>query len=153
MEESSNKVLFIIAGIVMTLLVITFAFSLVNSSLSKGNELNNQASAKMDSMLESQYTQYDAATISGSQVLNIISEFYNSTEPVYVQVDTLAGPVVTYVCDATSLDKFASATQGTLVQNAKDKANTAYITPTGNFVGAVQRNANDAIIGIVFTQS
>lgn len=152
MGDSSNKVLFIIAGIVCVLLVCGFGFAIVNSSLSRGNDLNNQMGAKVDSMLETQYTQFQGTTVSGSQVLNFINETFNSQDNVYVQVTTTAGGTVTYVCDATSLAKFTATAQSTLVQNAKNKTNNAYIFPTGNFSGAIQRNANGAIIGVQFTQ-
>lgn len=152
MEESSNKVLFIIVGIVAVLLVISFGFLVIRSALEKGNGLTNSINDKMDNVLESQYTQYEATEVSGSQVLNVISETYSSSDPIYITVVTSAGSTVTYVCDATTLTKDNATTHSTKISNAKSKANNAYITPTGTFLGTINRNTNQAIVGITFTQ-
>lgn len=155
MEESSNKVLFIIVGIVAVLLVISFGFLVVRSALAKGNNLTNAVNDKMDNVLESTYTQWEGETISGTQVLNVINETYTSTEPICIIVITNSDPAPgkTYCCDnTTNLTKLGSAAQATLVSNAKSKANAAYITPTGKFVGTVQRNANQTIVSVTFTQ-
>lgn len=152
MEESSNKVLYIIVGIVAVLLVISFGFLLIRSALEKGNVLTNSVNDKMDNILESQYTQYEGTEVSGSQVLNLINETYTASDFVYITVTTKAGTTTTYVCDATTLDKFTSSAQSTLITNAKDKAHNNYITPTGKFVGTVVRNTNQAIVGITFQQ-
>lgn len=154
MEESSNKVLFIIVGIVAVLLVISFGFLVVRSALAKGNNLTNAVNDKMDNVLESTYTQWEGETISGTQVLNVINETYTSTDPICIIVVTKNGPTtVTYCCDnTTNLTKLSSAAQATAVNSAKAKANAAYITPTGKFLGTVQRNANDTIVSVTFTQ-
>ena len=152
MEESSNKVLFIIVGIVAVLLVISFGFLVVRSSLEKGNGLTNSINDKMDNVLASQYTQYEATEISGSQVLNLISETYSASDSVYITVVTNAGNTTNYVCDATTLVKDAATAHSTKMTNAKAKANAAYITPTGKFLGTVNRNTNEAIVGLTFTQ-
>lgn len=154
MEESSNKVLFIIVGIVAVLLVISFGFLVVRSALAKGNNLTNAVNDKMDNVLESTFTQWEGETISGTQVLNVINETYTSTDPICIIVVTKSGPTtVTYCCDAVgTLNKLASATQANLISNAKNKANAAYVTPTGKFLGTVQRNANDTIVSVTFTQ-
>ena len=155
MEESSNKVLFIIVGIVAVLLVISFGFLVVRSALAKGNNLTNAVNDKMDNVLESTYTQWEGETVSGTQVLNVINETYTSTDPICIIVvtGTTTTTSTTYCCDAiATLVKLDSATQATRVNNAKAKANPAYITPTGKFLGTVQRNDRGTIVSVTFTQ-
>lgn len=160
MEESSNKVLYIIVGIVAVLLVISFGFLIIRSALEKGNNLTTAVNDKMDNVLESQYTQYDAATISGSQVLNIISEVWSQTDRIAIRVVNKGGNTTTY-CNAGTYTAAGSATLGTDLTNsaqstavtaAKTKGNAAYITPTGKFLGEVCRDSNEAIVMISFTQ-
>ena len=154
MEESSNKVIFIIVGIAIVLLVVGFGVLVVRSALVKGNNLTNSINDKMDNVLETTYTQWEGEIISGTQVLNVVNETYNSTDPICIIVVTKSGPTtITYCCNnVTNLTKNTSASQATLVNNAKNKANAAYITPTGKFLGSVQRNANDTIVSVTFTQ-
>jgi len=150
--DNATKVFLIIGAVVVSLLVLTFGFGLTRGTIEKGNGLTNDVNDKIDNVLESQYTQYDATEVSGSQVLNVISETYFSSEPIYITVVTSAGSTVTYVCDTTTLTRDPSTTHSTKITAAKSKANNAYITPTGTFVGTVNRNTNQAIVGITFTQ-
>ena len=152
--DSAQDVLKIIVGLALLMLVISFSVLIVASALKKGNNLTNQMNDKIDNVLESTYTQWEGETVSGTQVMNVISETYNSTDPICIIVVTKNGPTTTtYCCDATTtLTKNASATQSGLVANAKNKANAAYITPTGKFLGTITRNANDSIVSVTFTQ-
>lgn len=161
MEESSNKVLYIIVGIVAVLLVISFGFLIIRSALEKGNNLTTAVNDKMDNVLESQYTQYDAATISGSQVLNIINEVWSQTDKIAIRVVTKANAAGTVYCTNGTYTAAGSATlgtvntnsaQSTLVSAAKTKGNSAYITPTGKFLGEVCRDTNESIVMINFVQ-
>lgn len=155
MEESSNKVIFIIVGIAMVLLVVGFGVLVVRSALVKGNNLTNSINDKMDNVLETTYTQWEGEVVSGTQVLNVINETYTSTDPICIIVvtGTTTTTSTTYCCDAiATLNKLDSATQATRVSNAKAKANGAYITPTGKFLGTVQRNDRNTIVSVTFTQ-
>lgn len=152
MEEGGNRTILIIAGIAIVLLVITFGYGIVKFAISKGNTLTNKISENIDSVLESNLTQYDGEQISGSNVLNVIKNLESGSDDVYVKVITLANSGGTfYVCDSSN-NRIDTAQERTLLKNARTKTNNNYITPSAYFEGEVIRNANNAIVGIVFTQ-
>lgn len=150
--DSSNKVISIIAAIAIILLIIMFAFGIVTFAINKGNNLTNEISENIDSMMETEYTMYDGEVISGSNVTNLISNTFSSSDNVYILVKTKANSSgVYYVCNADG-ERLESSVERNLVKNSKTKTNDNYITPTGKFYGEIMRNENGAIVGIVFTQ-
>lgn len=152
MENEANPVLKLIASIVIVLVIIAAIFGIVMFAISKANTLTDSVSEEVDKMMETEYTQYDGETISGANLVNLIKRTYSDTDPIYILVKTKANTTgVYYVCDS-SATRLADTTERTLVANSKKKSDNNYIAPTGKFYGEVQRNANGAIIGIIFTQ-
>lgn len=152
MENEANPVLKLIASIVIVLLIIATIVGIVMFAISKANSLTDSVNEEVDKVLEAKYTQYDGEVISGSNLLNVIKTTYSDTEPVYIQVKTISNTSgVYYVCDS-SAKPLDDATERNLIKDARTKSNNNYIAPTGKFYGEVQKNANGAIIGIVFTQ-
>lgn len=91
---------------------------------------------------------YDGERVRGSEVVNFIKKYlgdYDSSEtaPVYVQVKTVNNGVLytnTYVNNVRTGDiKNFSSTE-------------FYIKPTASFDGKIIKSANEAILGICFTQ-
>lgn len=149
---SANKVLMIIAEIAAVMLVIVFGFFAVKFAIDKGKGIVNEAGETIDTTLETKYTMYDGEIISGSNVVNVISTTFSSSDNVYILVKTKENPSgVYYVCDS-DCERLDSDAERTLVRNSKTKTSANYITPTGKFYGEVMRNDNEAIVGIVFTQ-
>lgn len=148
----AQKVLMIIAEIAAVILIIVFGFFAVKYAIDKGRNIVNEAGENIDSTLETKYTMYDGEIISGSNVVNVISTTFSGSDNIYILVKTKENPTgVYYVCSA-DCERLEHDEERTLVRNSKTKTNANYITPTGKFYGEVQRNDNDAIVGIVFTQ-
>ena len=152
MENEANPVLKLIASIVIVLVIIAAIFGIVMFAISKANTLTDSVSEEVDKMMETEYTQYDGETISGANLVNVIKRVYSDSDPIYIKVCTKSNTSgVYYVCDA-SVNRLNESTERTLVANSKKKSDSNYIAPTGKFYGEVQRNANGAIVGIIFTQ-
>ncbi len=151
--KSTKEVLLLVAGILITLLVILFAFSVYHFARTKGD----MAIVKLDETFteaeEANYTQYHGEFISGGTVSNFIKECENRTDGVYIQVCTnknTSGAIYVY---STSGEKIQSAAELTLVKNARTKTHNDYINPGQMFYGEVIRDTNNnAIIGIKFTE-
>lgn len=150
--DSSNKVITIIASIAIVLLIVMFGFGIVTFAINKGNNLTNEISENIDTMMETEYTMYDGEIVSGSNVTNLISNTFSGSDNVYILVKTKANPSGVYYVCGTDGERLESDVERTLVRNSKTKTNDNYIVPTGKFYGEVIRNENGAIIGIVFTQ-
>lgn len=149
--DSISKFLQIAAGIILALLLISFVFmaftsqqDTANQALTKTNEMNN-------TLMESEYTQYDAATVAGSEVINIIKKFQN--DDIYIGVCVTATNGVGSSFDYYNRDSSLGTSGIKEVASAKVKTNPNYIAPSATFLGQVVRDDNtDAIIGITFTR-
>lgn len=152
MENQGPSVLQIIAGIAMAVLVIMFGFFIVRTAIDKGQGLTNTINEKMDSAVESQYTQYADRENTGSTVMNVIKDIAAGKENIYVLVKTKANTTgVYYVCGSDNV-RLESSAQAALIKNARTKTHNDYITPSEMFFGEINRNSNNAIVGITFTQ-
>ena len=112
-----------------------------------GNSALTDSNSVITQMDEAKYTQYDAAVVTGSEVVNVIK--LHANDKIYVGVN-IGGSQTNYIySDAT----FTAA--GASLAAARDKANTSvYINPNSKFTGQVVRDANtSAIVGLVFTKS
>lgn len=152
MQEQSTNVIGIIAALAASLLVIGFLFFAVKSALDKGQGMVNNVNEKMDNAIESQYTQYADRENTGSTVMNVIKDIAAGKENIYVLVKTKANTTgVYYVCGSDNT-RLESSAQAALIKNARTKTHNDYITPSEMFFGEINRNSNNAIVGITFTQ-
>lgn len=105
MGETISKALLIVGGISLALLLISFVYSAYTSqadnaqlAISKTNEMNN-------SLMESEYTQYDAVTVSGSEVVNVIKK--HAKDELYICV--VIGSNTTYYNRDASLNEVSTS--------------------------------------------
>lgn len=151
MGDTISKAVQILAGIILALLLVSLVFrgysaqqDNANQALTKTNEMNT-------TLLESDYTQYDATVISGSEVVNVIKKFKN--DDIYIGVCVTATDGVGTSFDYYNKDTSLSDTNVKELSSAKVKSNANYITPSALFLGSVERDdATGAIIGITFTR-
>lgn len=157
MGGSTSTFLKMVAGIALTLAIITFGFFIYNTVKGTGNRVLTKATDTTESMIESNITQYNRGDISGSEVLNAIVTFMDSSEEIYVEVTTHSGTNV-YIYPNKNVAPDQRASNNDILdalQLAKQKGNAAYISPKGKFTGKVVYADNDdsIIVGISFTQN
>lgn len=153
MESAPNKVIYIVIGLILALLVATFAFFIFRTVEDTGKEVTDNVTGQITAAIESQWTQYDGASAKGSAIVNLINTTYSGTTPIYITVKTNLDTTGKTYCYSTTLTKLTSSAESTLLTNAKDSSKNEYINPNGTFTGSLQRNANGVITGIIFTQS
>lgn len=160
MESGITKILILVSSILVVLLVITFGIRTYRNTQDQANAIGSQITDKVTNALELQYTQYDGAIISGSEVLNVIKDTYQASDYAQIAVKTsAAASAQIYVTDRTFNaatvgpgTKAAQATYSGYITNAQDKTNANYIAPTGKFKGEVTRDANGTIVQVYFEQ-
>lgn len=145
MEENTSRPLIIAAGIILAMLIIGLAFTIYTVSKDVADEGVNQIANLATTLNESEFTQWEGDTITGSQVVSIIKQFSN--EVCCISVNNGSG-VTEYIYKS---DLSAPASNVTV---ATDKtAPATYITPSAQFYCTVIRDANtDAIIGLSFVK-
>ncbi len=147
--ENSLKGLMLSAGIIITCVIISLGFYISREASNAAEAGAGKINELQAEFYESSYTIYDGATVSGSEVVNLIRKFAD---------EGIGIKVVTKKSESFYLHKFNTA-DGELLdgatltyKSAQDVSKSNYINPTGRFEGAVVRDANDTITGLIFTQ-
>lgn len=152
MKDSTNKFLLTLGGLVLTLAVIAFLYFMYNTFKSSGNEAVTKGTDSLNSMLDSNITQYNRDDISGSEVINAISTFMDSSDEIYVKV---GDQYYIYPNGDISPDNKESKDDTlTKLSEAKQKGSSTYISPKGKYRGRVKYMDDDdsVIVGIEFTR-
>ncbi|MBQ6814117.1 MAG: hypothetical protein IJP13_01100 [Lachnospiraceae bacterium] len=147
--ENSLKGLILAAGTIITCVVISLGFFIAREAKDTASNGANQINRLNSEFVESDRVIYDGATVSGSEVLNVIKKFQNEKIGILVKTnksETFYG----YVFDEDTGDMVKQLdTEYTL---ATDSNNDLYINPYVNFVGKLVRDKNEVITGIIFEQ-
>ena len=128
----------IIGGMILIVLLLLFGFRTTQSNMDRGNEAIAKAEQVIGNLEESEYTQYDGAVITGTQVLQLIRENQMKNNGISVIVKT--GTETTYKSGEAE-DTFKAN-----IKNAKDRSNGAYILPSASFIGSIVRDSNTKAI-------
>lgn len=93
---------------------------------------------------ESDYTKYDGAIVSGSDVVSAI-KYFDGISDVCITVTTSKG-TNNYIYTGPDLQTKSDLA----VANTRDKRSNCYINPSSKFLGSVVRDADGTITNIVF---
>lgn len=147
--ENSLKGLILAAGTIITCVVISLGFFIAREAKDTASNGANQINKLNSEFVESDKVIYDGATVSGSEVLNVIKKFQNDKIGIMVKTNksiTCYG----YIFDEETGD--ISKKSDTAYEVAADSDSNMYINPYVNFEGKLIRDSNEVITGIVFEQ-
>lgn len=139
------------AGIVVTLAIIGIVILIFSTSKEAVSESIGELSEFQTSVSESKITGYDQTVVSGAEVIYFIKDMQD--EYIGVQVVTGNGSSTWYgytcsVGDPASI----GGPSGVAISQASDETSSSYINKSGDFLGAVYRDANEVIVAVTFTQ-
>lgn len=149
MDNLLVKAFFAALALVFGCVLGGWIISSIRSSLDTANQANQKEEVMSQSMMESEFTQYDATEITGSQVINIIKKYeQENVEKICIEVDNKRS-VNDFVYTADLSDKASMK-----AKDAKNKGDLAnYINPSSMFLGEVIRDEDTgAIIMVKFTK-
>ena len=131
-----------------------FGFLIWNIFKGKADVFVAKGSSVMDSMAESNITQYNRSDIPGSEVLNCISTFMDSSDEIYIEVKNATSDIV-YIYPSRQITSEQRQTNAELLEAlrvAKQKGSAEYISPKSKYTGTVQYLPDDdtVIVGILF---
>lgn len=147
--ENSLKGLILAAGTIITCVVISLGFYISREAKDTASNGANQINKLNAEFLESDKTIYDGATVSGSEVINVIKRFAGDKLGVCVATNKSV-LCYGYNVDVTS-GNIVDKSQNN-VSNAYNEDNDAYINPYASFKGKIIRDDNDLITAIYFEQ-
>ena len=152
MQEGGNtdSMIRTIGGVVIALLFVGALFGMWGYVSGFFDKVGTKMSSMSTTMDESQYTEYDGAIVSGTQVISFIKA--HSNDEICVTVNN-GHSTTNYIYSSTDLTDKTGV--GNIAQ-AQNKANlsTVYINPNSKYLGAVVRDSVDAtngtIVGVTF---
>ena len=147
--DNSLKGLILAAGTIITCVVISLGFFIAREAKDTASNGANQINKLNSEFVESDKVIYDGATVSGSEVVNVIKKFKNEKLGILVKTnkcETYYG----YSFDETDGDIIAQVNSKNIDPTDSDCVN--YVNPYVNFVGRIIRDKNEVITGIVFEQ-
>ena len=147
--ENSLKGLSLAAGTIITCVVISLGFFISREAKDTAANGANQINKLNSEFVESDKVIYDGATVSGSEVLNVIKKFADEKIGILVKTnksETFYG--YKFNEDSGEISEKSNNTYNI----ATDSNNQYYVNPYVNFVGKIIRDKNDVITGIVFEQ-
>lgn len=140
-------------GIIIVCVVVALAFFVTRT----GKNQVNQATAQLVDVT-SQYDEpskqvYDGIMADGKEVIETINKFATD-DTVAVRVVHRNDTVDIYNgVDITATEGALTKTDTGAYNTANTRTDAKYINPGATFVGSVQRNSDDVIVCITFTQS
>lgn len=145
--ENSLKGLILAAGTIITCVVVTLGFYIAREAKQTATNSANQINEMNIEFMENDKIIYDGATVSGTEVVNVIKKMQNEKIGIYVN----NGKTQLYYGYSfnTGTGELGSASTNKYT-TAIDEASANYINPYGTFRGTVIRNSNNAITGIMF---
>lgn len=146
--ENATKAILLGAGIVITLVLVSLGFLLLNGATGTVDTQLTDMESQKQQALEQKYTKYDDKTVNGSEVLNALKEFKD--DEICLRVITNRGTTDYYYTLGTNNVLGTGGTND--LGPTKEKTGDKYINPSAKFEAEVRRDANDTITGIVFDQ-
>ncbi len=163
-NDNASGALKFAVGLVVTMILIGIIIVAFSFARSHANNAISSTSKDVSQIEESRYTMYDGATVTGAEVLNLITKFKDDNIAINVKTAAVAKSSLpaTAAADGTFYIKDgydASAKQSVAdlnskLRDAKDPSKgTTYINPSSDYYGLVMYSADSgAIQGIYFVR-
>ena len=144
-DDNAATMIRTIGGVVLALLFVGAIFTVWGYASGFFDKAGNKMSQMSTTMDESQYTEYDGAIVSGTQVISFIKAHANDEICVTVNNGHQTTPYIYF--DETLQTKTGV---GSIAQ-AQNKANisTVYINPNSKYLGSIVRDSVDATNGTI----
>lgn len=147
--DNSLKGLILAAGTIITCVVISLGFFIAREAKDTASNGANQINKLNAEFVESDKVIYDGATVSGSEVINVIKKYKNEKLGILVKTNK-SKTYYGYSFDENDGDIIGQVNSKNIDPTDSDSVN--YVNPYVNFVGRIIRDKNEVITGIVFEQ-
>ncbi len=150
--DNSLKGLILAAGVIITIIVIGLGFYIAREARDTASNGAGQINKLNAEFNESDKVMYDGLEVSGSEVINVVNKFKNEEVGVIVATKKSTTNYIYSLSISNNVASLGSSISNS-VKTAQDITSSTYINPNAQFEGEVLRDANNAIVGIRFTQS
>ncbi len=148
--ENSLKGLILAAGTIITCIVISLGFFVAREAKTTATNGAKQINEVNGEFAENNKTIYDGASVSGSEVINLIRKFKNDDIGIIVKTNKSTNQYGNNI-DISTGEMINTITTKTYYLDTPNTS-SSYINPSAVFLGSVIRDGNNVITAISFTQ-
>lgn len=155
-DNPTTRMILFAVGLGICFLTALFAYKSWKAAQSHAQNQVDKAFDVMSEIENDEYNRYQDASVSGSEVLNLIKRYDGKDIGIIVTIST--GNTTTSTCYCKGLSctngvaSYNDATTLGSITDAKDVTKTSkYINPTKTFLGEVLMDSAENIVGLHFT--
>lgn len=150
-DDNASGMIKLVAGLVITLLVIGIGFSIYNTAKETTDTVQSDIASFNTTLTDAKYTDIEGDTLLGNQVSSYISQYANTE--IAIQVVSKSGTTTFYnYSDQDMTNVIDATTNAQNIAAAKSKSSASYINPNGKFLCSLYRDSSDTIKCVIFTQ-
>lgn len=143
-----------IGGLVFAALIVSVGFYIYNNQKETSNAVVEQTNRLNNQLREAEWTQYDWAEVTGSEIMSVIKRMKDTGTWVYCMGNQFyydGAASNTTGTGGTLGAEIDDATMAETIKKARKRGDPNYINPSSIFTGVVVRDdATGAIVGIAF---
>ncbi len=124
--DNASKGLLMGAGILITIVIITFGMVFLNASKGMVSTANEEVADFQLEMAQAKYKAFDNTTVTGAQVVSAISKYADGSFGVGVKKNSDTN-YTWYGQTCTSVGVLSAATTNSSIDKAKDESDAAYV--------------------------
>lgn len=158
MSKSLQNFLELVAGIGAIVIFIVLAWAGIQVYQNHAQKQMDKGATVMAEIDNEEFNRYQDASVSGSEILNLIKRYDGSNTGIIVTITASGTSTSTCYCKGLSctngVASYSDSTSLGSIADAKDVTKTSkYINPTKKFMGEVLKDSAGNIIGLHFTLS
>lgn len=134
--------------------VVLYSVMNYNTGTDATKAANKNISNSITQMTEQTYSMYDNMEIKGSEVINAVKNFKEDGEAGKIGIKVITGEnsTGTWYYNSFTSSKLNPVSSDVSKLFDSSSGNNAFVNPNGTFKGTLQRDTNNAIRAIIFTQ-
>jgi hypothetical protein len=146
MQDSVSKAIALVMTVVFAMLAIRFAFASTSAASTPANTMDRKSILTEQALQNDDILRYDAQTISGAQLIEVIEDLY--PKQIRICVDDLYGNELVFGYEDKKLTVRTDRSIGSAVARAREE-----ISPGALYKGSVVRmEKTKAVIELKFTR-
>ena len=149
---SASTALKWVAGILMTIVLITVVLMVFKPAQDAGKESAKDARAIVKELQEQTFAPYDNNEVSGSEVMGALRKYetQGKEQTIAIYVETGRNGGTWYYSQFTGDNVVASTTNS--LEKAVKSTDNQYINPSGRFAATIEKDSNGVTRAVKFVQ-
>lgn len=152
--QMSKEAIMLAVGLFLTAGLILIGLFAYNMGADAAKTATQDASSALTEMNENKYAMYENMEIKGSQVVNSVKRLKEDgvAGKIGIKIVTGENSTGTWYYNSFNSSKLSPSNADVAKIYDTSGGNNQYVNPNGTFKGTIERDANNTIRAIIFTQ-